>query len=450
MLVRRFSFCLIILALMDLAAFGDINLFLNVKGRENVILYIKEVYASAADKGAIPLSEKPVKIAAKSGFGQVFVGRVRGRGLRISTLTLLLDKVYVSGEEVKLCSEKVELPVSVKVDGNNASLFMVWHVKEGLGKSGCYNPVFSVYSQTAPMEKEILTAVCSDADTLFFVRTDTNWVEASFSTASEPEDVSMTCDNNLVLVLSEGDKLLQLISVSPLRSVDLFPLPFVISPSRMAMIKDGMVVITDRDSGYILVLRAKTGEIVGTKRIGFGIADVVADSDKEMVAVSVPDEQKVYLFNFSLAPLGVIRVSGKPYSLWIDGGYIYITNVTTGNVDVYDLNTLKHKASVYSGRAPVDLLDTGDKVYVSNKNEGTITVFDKKQYVRLRKIEVGKSPEDMSFFRMRNWLYVILEGEEKIAVVDTVRDRLIGKIDLGCCPSAIYTNPETEVRQSCW
>ncbi len=425
--------------------------FFNIKDpTKDTSIWLKSVklFVDKGKEGLIVFENSRLEVG--NTFGQVFLNNLSVEGTKITSLEVNVEKVKVEGKEISLCVKKVIIPLNITLEyQKNFSLFIVWHVKEGL-KDSCYQPVFSAYIQQTPMRKELLVSVCEDVNTLFFIRTDTNRVEASFLTKRKPEDVCVACDNNLVFILSEGDRSLQVVSTSPLRNVDIFTLPFVIAPYRMDRMKEGVVVIADRSSGYVVVLDVRTGEILRSKRIGFGVADVATSEDKDLIAVSVPEEQKVYFFNSNLEFLGTIRVPGCPFSLWIDRDFIYVTNTTTGNVEVYNLGTFKHKASVFSGRKPVDILDTGKKVYVANEAENSITVFDKAQYVRLKKIQIDGSPWDITFCRIKNWLYVSLKDKKKIAVIDVVRDKIAGYIDIGCAVSAMCVNPGLGAEQLCW
>ncbi len=449
MWAKLFSFSVVFLMVLKAVVLADVNVFLNMERNVPATIHIKSLKLIFSEKKMVELAKEVTISSDSSWFGQFFIGRFKATNLTCNEIKLFLDEVTVWGTKKQLCFKNINIPLSLKLKDTNQSLFIVWHVKEGL-KDSCYQPVFSAYIQQTPMRKELLVSVCEDVNTLFFIRTDTNRVEASFLTKRKPEDVCVACDNNLVFILSEGDRSLQVVSTSPLRNVDIFTLPFVIAPYRMGRVKEGMVVIADRNSGYVVVLDVRSGEILRSKRIGFGIADVATSEDKDLIAVSVPEEQKVYFFNSNLELLGTIRVPGCPFSLWIDRDFVYVTNTTTGNVEVYNLGTFKHKTSVFSGRKPVDILDTGKKVYVANEAENSITVFDKAQYVRLKKIKIDGSPWDITFCRIKNWLYVSLKDKKKIAVIDVVRDKIAGYIDIGCAVSAMCVNPGLGAEQLCW
>ena len=196
-------------------------------------------------------------------------------------------------------------------------------------------------------------------------------------------------------------------------------------------------------------MTARTGEVLVSRRVGLGINDIAASEEKGILAISVPREQKVYILNSSnLNTIKTFRVSGVPSSLWIDGDMLYITNVTTGNLEIYELKGFKAINSIYSGVKPIDVLGIDDKIYVANKGENSISVFDKEQLIVLRKIQVKGPPKDMTFCTMRRWMYVALE-DKGVAVVDTIRDRVVGYIDLGCSVSALCTNPGGG-GQPCW
>ncbi len=438
--IRLFS----VVLLVKISHAGGINVFLNVSGETGAELVLDKVVFEG--DGLKRILRGLVASRGKN-FSQFFLGRVDTQGERFSKVVLFVKEVRIKGLSYPLCEKKVEIPLSLIVGREESiSAFIEWNADVGWAK-GCFYPRLSFHIQSDPVREELLLVACENTDTLFFVRTDSNRVEASFGVKKDPIDVAVNCDGTLGFVLSKGKRAVQVISFAPLRTTDLFSLPFVVVPKAMSVLGLGNLVVVDGKAGYILVVSSKTGEVLGNLRLSFGLEDVVADADK--LAVSVPVEQRVYVFDNSLVRRAAFKVPGNPTALWLDGIYMYVTNITTGNVEVYKLTSGAHVASVFSGAEPMDIVDTGTKVYVSNRGENTVSVFDKNQYVRIRKISLDGTPCDMAFSHDKKWLYVSLPYAGKVAVVDTVRDRVEGYIDVGCKISSLEIR-YTQRMGACW
>ena len=415
-----------------------LNLFLDINGPKKIWIIISKIEI-VTDKGTLSLALNS-KYITPTRFGQLFLGRIDTDGAeKLSSIVIYVEGVGMDNARYNLCNKRLEIPLGYKLRGDSFSSFLIWNTNEGWGKL-CYKPSFSFKVQGKPVNKEVLLALCEDTHELFFIRTDLNRVEASISVGKRPEDLCVGYGKDEVYVISELDRMLHVLNISYFKEMDSYTLPFVSMPNRVVRMDRERVVITDGSTGYVIVLNTGTGEILKSVRIGFGISDVEASEEKQIVAISVPKEQKVYLFDYNLERIGNIRLAGVPSSLWINNDYIYVANKTHGTVEIYNIKTLRKQASVYSGSLPKDIIDTGVKVYVSNSGENSLSVFDKNQYVILKKINLISAPDRMTFCSLKSLLYVILKGKGKIAVVDVIRDKILGSINIGCEISSILVN----------
>ena len=73
---------------------------------------------------------------------------------------------------------------------------------------------------------------------------------------------------------------------------------------------------------------------------------------------------------------------------------------------------------------------TNLKGFVSNSGSQSLTVFNKRSVQVLGNLRVGKNPSDLVLDQRRNWLYVALEHEHAIAVVEVANGTVLGRVPL--------------------
>jgi YVTN family beta-propeller protein len=123
---------------------------------------------------------------------------------------------------------------------------------------------------------------------------------------------------------------------------------------------------------------------------------------------------------------GESRLSGLTGTLWV-------TKERDNTVAKVEAATGRVLALISVGKNPVDLVAPKGtaKVYVSNEFDSTISVIDKATATVTKKISVGSSPHHMHRSPDGKFVYVALFGADKVAVISTANDTLVGEYATG-------------------
>jgi len=412
-----------------------INVFLNiVEPLEQEIQFSFESIELLEDGNSINLKLSKKSFSSKISFKQLYLAGGNVPRGRYNLLVLKLKEVKLNNKHLLLSKSQVKLPLRFQLQKDDSlSIFVFWNVKNSI-KANKFVPNFYARVQTRPLRGETVYVTCEDTDTVFAIRADNNQVMASLGIAGSPKAIVADSDNDRLFIISEKFRKLNVVELSSFRKIDSFFLPLVSSPRYIVLIDSDKAAITDHRSDYVILVNLVSGGLLSSKRIGYSLSEITYSTSNNQIFISSPENQAVYVLTSNLDLVKTLRIGHKPRGLWFRNNRLYVADNATGTVNIFDLASEELVGRVLSGRGAVQVFGTETRIYISNQKEGTISLLSPGQLTIFKKIRVGKGPFLMTVCRRRGWLYVGLQGEDSLAVIDTTAEKLIGKIELGCRP----------------
>ncbi len=147
-----------------------------------------------------------------------------------------------------------------------------------------------------------------------------------------------------------------------------------------------------------------------------------------------------------VATLGIV-----PNQIVVSGNHLLTVNSGESNIQVFNRHTLTELGTIELGpnRNPWNLVMVDSATgYVTNFAAGTVSKFNILTRMVLKEFPVGQSPEGIAHaagrvlvcntgFNPNDFSY----GQGEVAVIDTVVDSVVHRINVGTNPQAIRINP---------
>ena len=143
-----------------------------------------------------------------------------------------------------------------------------------------------------------------------------------------------------------------------------------------------------------------------------------------------------------------LRSSGPTDGMATAVGTVWVTDVSTDEVTVFDAATGSTLTRIPVGKKPIGLTSPpgSSKVYVSNEGDGTVSVISKTTLSVVGTIEmvVGSKPHHVANSPDGRRVYVALYGTASIAVIDTTSDtaQIVRSGRAGAKTHAIGVSPD--------
>ena len=142
----------------------------------------------------------------------------------------------------------------------------------------------------------------------------------------------------------------------------------------------------------------------------------------------------------SLTIVNVINTGSNPEGLSKYKDFLYIANVDSNTVTVYNLKKKKIEGKIPVGFAPRRIITSGNRIYVSNFKSNSISILIPGHFSPYREIKVGEEPLPLAICFKRKWLYVGNRKSKNVTVIDLTTEKPIYQIPLGGKPfSLLYT-----------
>ena len=181
------------------------------------------------------------------------------------------------------------------------------------------------------------------------------------------------------------------------------------------------------------------------------LVDKIEQSDGWGVIAVDPDTSKVYVTNFKSTtvtvvdgttnkPLSVIEVGRTPYGIGINGTLVYAGTLVDSAFA--SSSVLVDKIEQNEGWGVIAVDPQTNKVYVTNFKSTTVTVIDGTTNTPLSVINVGRTPYGLGIKTDTKLLYVALEYNDTLVIVNTTTNEIIKNIDI-VKPYDIAVNSKT-------
>ena len=312
-------------------------------------------------------------------------------------------------------------------------LFIFWDVKGSVGRKG---PILSARLQRRPLGEDTIYVTCEDLDTVFAIRTDLNQVQASLGIEGKPQGLALSEDGKLYVVAARN-KSVYLVETASFSVTDRLLLPLVSSPKYLVLLPDKKAVISDPQTQYVILIDLGSGQLLASQRLGHRPLELFYYLPEDLIFVSSPLDQAVYVLNANLSLNRKLSVQ-SPRGLLVVDSVLYVAEYQPGMVGIYDFRT-GYLKNIRSGQGTVHLTAVERRIFVSNEKEGSLTILRAGQLSISKKIRLGGHPFTLSPCPRRRWLYVANRTKKSLMVIDLTSEKLVGEVKLGGTPFGLST-----------
>jgi DNA-binding beta-propeller fold protein YncE len=439
---------------IGLPAGGLLSLFLNLHESDVPDLRLHIAFIEAlGETGAwqpLPGTEREIS-AAEIGQGQIFLSRADLRPDQYAKIRIHIDRAVLSkgdGSEVelKLEEQSVEMVLHrplVLNQSDSESLFVTWNVGESLSDSGGVRPAMTLAAKLKQMQVDTAFVACPEISTVFRIRTDRNRVDDSFGSGRPIRYLygeSGAGARSLLYGLTDSGADVMLISPSANQIVEQYHLPMNRSVTSMAVSPDGeWGYIVDGERGDVLQMEMNSGKVVQQRNIGYEPVYILYLAGRGQLAVSLRRSDTVVLLDAdTLAGVGSIGTGSRPEGLLeVDDRWLYVAESGSNSVMYYDLDRNMIVGRVLVGFEPRRLLLTGNSIFVANYRGNSISVLKPRQQIAARTIRLSGRPVEMAGVESANRIYVGIEEDKAIDVVDPNAGQVTARIELGARPAGM-------------
>jgi YVTN family beta-propeller protein len=265
-------------------------------------------------------------------------------------------------------------------------------------------------------------------------------------TGKEPHEVAVSPDGREAWISNAGADTLGVFDLRRLEAIVTIRHDRFAFPHGSAFTPDGRklyVASTRRNSVFVLD--------VAKRRVAAEIP--TGQTDTHMVAMA-PDGARIFVPNIGSRAISVIatgndklageiRVGRGPEGIALtpDGKRLLVANQEDSTVSVIDTATLGVVDAFEVGEVPVRLIVTpdGKRAFSADRKGNTITVIqlDAEHPRVVKRVPVGKSPGGMALDGAGRTLFVALNDEARVALIDVTTLEKLGEVATGKGPDGI-------------
>ena len=435
-------------SLPDMSSGGTFSLFLNLAEPDvSAISVVVDSIDLLIDDLWIPMLPSTVIMDSKAiGRGQVFLARRKIEGVVCQGLRLTVQSAsnLEKGKEQLVILEPettvMFAPHIALENGKSRILQVVWDVQNSIKQKKFERLAITVFPErTDTMTENLALVACPDIDMVYVVSLDTWQVRNSFMVKGSP--IYPVADKNLnrIYVLTKDDGKIMIYNLSNYHLEQEIIIPMAYEPIRMGIDFDEGVAFVLDSHGVVSAIELSSGSLLSRNRVGKNPNYIILLPEHNKIAVSSDLDQRVYLLNArSLEIETSISLGDSPSSMAIWQNTLYISQKMANQVTIYDLIERRVIKSVHAGYGPESLAVAGNKIYVGNMLDGNVTIIQGGQFNVVREVSVGRTVAEMSLAENLRLLFVGEGGcNGKLAVIDTVGNQLISRVELGARPHGI-------------
>ncbi len=129
----------------------------------------------------------------------------------------------------------------------------------------------------------------------------------------------------------------------------------------------------------------------------------------------------------------------------IDGQRLFVAELENNSLDILDLKTGKRINSIETLHEPqgVVFVPEAKKIVVANGGDGTVQIFDSKTYALVQTIFLSSDADNVRYDPYQKLVYVGF-GNGGLAVIDPIKEELIGSIKLDGHPESFQISDELQ------
>ena len=347
---------------------------------------------------------------------------------------IFLKKFFLpSGLYTKLAiNDKINIPINLKIGKNETQcLFLIWNIKSSF-ENGKFKPKLFFKKQIIPLRGEILFVTSEKDDVLFLIRLDKNQVSYAITVNDSPTEISLSCFQDKIYILTKKSKTIYVIEASTLRIIDSYLLPYVNSPEFLTKTSNSLIVI-DPLNNKVISINKDTGNLINTLQVGDLISDVENITNSDNFLIASKNEHIIYMLNDNLQILKQFKTNCAPQKIYIKGNFVYVLEPNCNYIEIFNLENgkvIKKMRAI----SPFDMIYINSKIFIANHSQKQLDIFYSNQFFSSKRIPVSINPFKIISCKRRGWIYTISTHKKYIDVIDIGSEKLFGKIYLGAIP----------------
>jgi len=392
-----------------------------------------------SDLMEVPLFLEPVSVARSQAKGrQTFLGLAQVPAGYYSELDLFVEQPDVSGE-VTGQIVTLRFPKRVYLEaGDSQCLFITWHQEDCTGSDEPLAPKLSAIGQSQPLFGDLLYALSSDINTLYLVRTDTQFVTAAIGLDGGVGEMAVDPRRRLLYMVNRLRRSLQVLDLATHSLVDRIPLPLTLEPAHLALdVAGNRAFVSDPLSRLVVQIDLESGQMIAHQQVGLQPGRLVYIEQEEgvnLVAVCLPRTQQVVLMDADTLQVQLKLETGlQPKHLLFADEQLYVAAAGSRTVTLYSLPNGRQVGQVRVSGLPGELLvsSTADKIYVSLTQPASLAVLGMGQFATLSSLSVGVDPGVLELSERRGRVFVANRASRTITVLDRASEQQIARVPLG-------------------
>jgi len=314
----------------------------------------------------------------------------------------------ISSHDRVYAAEQYSNTISVTDPSNNRLLGLL---KLGDPQPGNLSPLYKgqllVHGMGFSPDGRTLAAVSIGSNSVSFIDTETNAIKHVTYLGRSPHEAFFTPDGKHVWITVRGEDYIAVVDASTYEEIDRIKVPA--GPGMQIFSPDGQYgYVCSSFNPETVVISVHTRQIVGrVKQESPFCPDIAATPDGKQVWLTLKDIGKAMVFD-ARPPFAVTKVidtgpitNHVNFARTRNGQFAYITIGGLNQVKVFRTDTFEQVATIAVGKLPHGLWPSGD----------------------------GRR------------MYVGLENEDKLAVIDTLAQRVVDTVPIGQAPQAVVYVP---------
>ncbi len=216
------------------------------------------------------------------------------------------------------------------------------------------------------------------------------------------------------------------------------------------------LVVVNRAESTVSIIDAHAMKVLATIPVGNGPHEVVVSADGKTAIVSNYGDQTPNN-SFSIIDIATLKETKRvdilpmirPHGLIEIGGKIYFSAEANRSIGRFDLATQKVDWTMGTGQNGTHMLVvTADqkRIYTANVGSDSVTAFEfgnvPPTQSKITQIAVGKQPEAIDISPNGKEIWVGLNAEGAIDIVDTATNKVVEKVKLGERPYRVRFTPD--------
>ncbi|MCF6092522.1 beta-propeller fold lactonase family protein [Microaerobacter geothermalis] len=190
------------------------------------------------------------------------------------------------------------------------------------------------------------------------------------------------------------------------------------------------VYVTELKGSKISVIDTKTNQVVKTVTTGKGTYLPYLSQDGSKLFVTNKVDNNVVVIDTITNEIIKTFATGKaPSHIAFDDQTetLYVTNTGDGTISIINEN---ENITVSVGKDPHGIGISDDLIFVANAGDETLTLISKKDLSVIETKIIGKTPGHISISPDGGYVYVQVEGEKKVLILDATTGKVLESIHL--------------------